>query len=239
MTFSVHRARRRGLTLIEVMIVLALMGLLMGTLVFGSGALFGASRRAAAGLFVAAVQKGLAHANTVGKPVRLSIDLTSGRLVLEESSTSLALRGPKTDEELEVEEGEEAPSLADLAVQDAQAAGDDFLAFATTPSSGFSPLDLLGQDGDLPGRAIDPSIKITKVQTEHDEEPIGEGFAYIYFWPGGVTERAIVQLGRGLEDEGVTVEISPLTGRARISRGKVDLPEAPSRDEEYSEREEP
>lgn len=239
MTSSAHRARRRGLTLIEVMIVLGLMGLLMGTLVFGSGALFGASRRAAAGLFVAGVQKGLAHANTVGKPVRLSIDLTTGRLVLEESASSQALRGPKTDEELALEEGQEAPSLADLAVQDAQAAGEDFLAFASAPSSGFSPIDLLGQDGDLPGRVIDPSIKITKVQTEHDEQPISEGLAYIYFWPGGVTERAIVQLGRGLEDEGVTVEISPLTGRAHISRGKVELPEQPSRGEEYSEREEP
>jgi len=220
------------------MIVLVLMGLLMATLVFGSGALFGASRRAAAGLFVAAVQKGLAHANTIGKPVRLSIDLAQGRLVLEESSSSLALRGRKTDEEIAAE-GEEAPSLADQAVSQAQAAGEDFLAFATAPSSGFTPLDLLGRDGELPGRVIDSSIKITKVQTEHDEEPISEGVAYIYFWPGGVTERAIVQLGRGIEDEGVTVEISPLTGRARISRGRVELPEPPSRGEEYSERDEP
>lgn len=234
-------ARTRGLTLIEVMIVLALMGLLMGTLVFGSGAFIGASRRAAASLFVAAVQKGLAHANTIGKPVRLTIDLAAGRLVLEESSSSEALRGPKSEAELEAEAAaaEEAPSLADVAVQEAQAAGEDFLAYASSPSSGFTPVELLGQDDEGSGRVIDPSIKITKVQTEHDEEPISEGVAYIYFWPGGVTERAIVQLGRGLEDEGITVEVSPLTGRARIVRGKVELPEPVDRDEEYSEREEP
>lgn len=238
MTRSADRAHARGLTLIEVMIVLVLMGLLMATLVFGSGAFIGASRRAAAGLFVAAVQKGLAHANTIGKPVRLSVDLTAGRLLLEESSSSLALRRTQPIEPIEGEESEQ-PSLADLAVQDAQAAGEDFLAFTGTPSSGFSPIDLLGQDGELPGRVIDSSIKITKVQTEHDDEPITEGVAYIYFWPGGVTERAIVQLGRGLSDDGVTVEVSPLTGRARISRGKVELPEPMGLDEEYSEREGP
>jgi len=232
------RPHQRGLTLIEVMIVLVLMGLLMGTLVFGSGALFGASRRAAAGLIMAGVQKGLAHANTIGKPVRLSIDMTAGRLMLEESTTSLALRHPKAPETTPAE-GEEQPSLADLAVQDAQIAGEGFLAFATSPSSGFSPIDLLGQEDDLPGRPIDPKIKITKVQTEHDEEPVTEGIAYIYFWPGGVTERAVVQLGRGLDDEGITVEVSPLTGRARVSRGKVELPEPVGLDEEYSERDGP
>lgn len=235
MTAAAHRARQRGLTLIEVMIVLALMGVLMATMVFGSGAFIGASRRAAAGLFVAAVQKGLSHANTVGKPVRLSIDMTAGRLILEESNSSQALRGPVPG--AEGEDGE-APSQADLAVAAAQAAGEEFLAAAGDPSSGFSPIDVLGQEDDLPGRALDPSIKITKVQTEHDEEPITEGLAYIYFWPGGITERAIVQLGRGLADEGVTVEISPLTGRAHISRGKVDLPEGLGDGEEYSERDE-
>jgi len=234
-TAAAHRARQRGLTLIEVMIVLALMGVLMATMVFGSGAFIGASRRAAAGLFVAAVQKGLSHANTVGKPVRLSIDMTAGRLILEESNSSQALRGPVPG--AEGEDGE-APSQADLAVAAAQAAGEEFLAAAGDPSSGFSPIDVLGQEDDLPGRALDPSIKITKVQTEHDEEPITEGLAYIYFWPGGITERAIVQLGRGLADEGVTVEISPLTGRAHISRGKVDLPEGLGDGEEYSERDE-
>jgi general secretion pathway protein H len=232
---TAQRARQRGLTLIEVMIVLALMGVLMATMVFGSGAFIGASRRAAAGLFVAAVQKGLSHANTIGKPVRLSIDMTAGRLILEESNSAQALRGPAPSVE---GEDAEAPSQADLAVAAAQAAGEEFLAAAADPSSGFSPIGLLGQDDDTPGRALDPSIKISKVQTEHDEEPITEGLAYIYFWPGGITERAIVQLGRGPTDDGVTVEISPLTGRARISRGKVDLPEGLGDGEEYSERDE-
>jgi len=231
------RARVRGLTLIEVMIVMALMGLLTATLVFGSGAFIGASRRAAAGLFVAAVQKGLAQANTVGKPVRLAIDLGAGRLVLEESNSSVALRGKPSDP-LETGDADAEAGAVQAAVAAAQAAGEDFLAYASAPSSGFTPIDLLGQDGDTPGRALDPSIKITKVQTEHDDEPISEGVAYIYFWPGGVTERAVVQLGRGLEDDGVTVEVSPLTGRARISRGKVDLPEPAGFGEDYSERDE-
>jgi general secretion pathway protein H len=78
-----------------------------------------------------------------------------------------------------------------------------------------------------------------KVQTEHDEEGVTEGVAYIHFWPGGVTERAIVQIARAGDDEGVTVVVSPLTGRAQIERGFVELPEDLLEGEEYSEREEP
>jgi general secretion pathway protein H len=184
---------------------------------------------------VAAVQKGLAHANTIGKPVRLAIDLGAGRLLLEESNSSVALRAKPSENP--DDEAEEA-SQVQAAVAAAQAAGEDFMAYASSPSSGFTPIDILGQEGDAPGRVLDPSIKITKVQTEHDDEGISEGVAYIYFWPGGVTERAIVQLGRGTEDDGVTVEVSPLTGRARISRGKVELPEPIGFGDEYSEREE-
>jgi general secretion pathway protein H len=77
------------------------------------------------------------------------------------------------------------------------------------------------------------------VQTEHDEEAIQRGIGYIYFWPGGVTERAIVQLTRPSDETGLTVEVSPLTGRARIARGFVELPEELFKDEDYSERDEP
>jgi general secretion pathway protein H len=77
-----------------------------------------------------------------------------------------------------------------------------------------------------------------KVKTEHDEEVINEGRAYIYFWPGGTTERAIVQLKKqGDKEPALTVVLSPLTGRAKIEKGEVDFPEPRGFEQEYSERE--
>jgi general secretion pathway protein H len=68
------------------------------------------------------------------------------------------------------------------------------------------------------------------VETEHDEEPVTEGRAYVYFWPGGLTERAAIRLKRSdSADDGLTVFISPLTGRASIERGKASFP-APRED---------
>ena len=80
------------MTLIEILIVISLMALLAGTVMFGSGMMGGAEQRAAAQLVVNGVRKGMARANTTGKPVRLVIDFETKSLVLEESSSTLALR---------------------------------------------------------------------------------------------------------------------------------------------------
>ena len=74
------------------------------------------------------------------------------------------------------------------------------------------------------------------VQTEHDSKAREKGRAYLYFWPGGGTERAVVQLERKGGEDALSVLVSPLTGRAHIERGKIDL-EEPRREEDYGMRE--
>lgn len=218
------------MTLIEIIIVVSLMALLMGTLVLGSGALIGANRRAAATLIVSAVRKGLAHANTTGKPVRLRMDLESERLVLEESASRQVLR--KSDEQ-EEEEAEKDAGEALLA--DVEQMAESILSGAPSGGSSFSPIEALGQDGDSPGRELGGKIRFVRVQTEHDQEPIEDGEAFLYFWPGGQTERAVIQIAQIGDDDGMTVVVSPLTGRADIERGLVELPEEVLDGEEYSE----
>lgn len=234
------------MTLIEIMIVVALIALLTATLIFGSGMFTGANRRGAATLIVVGVRKGLAQANATGKPVRLTLDLDNRRVVLEESSSREALRKSDAQEEEERIELEEE-SADDAAVSgtgeamlaDAEAMAEQILSGKAGTGSQFSPVDTLGQDGDSPGRELGRGVRFVKVQTEHDEDPITSGLAYIYFWPGGVTERAVVQIARESDEDGVTVVISPLTGRAEIQKGFVELPEDVLDGEEFSEREEP
>jgi general secretion pathway protein H len=223
------------MTLIEIMIVVGLMALLTATLILGSGVLLGANRRAAATLVVAGVRKGIAHANTTGKPVRLVLDMENERVILEESGSSLMLRKSDEEEEMELEEAQDA---GDRLFADAEALADSILSGAGSSGDRFSAIDALGQDGDSPGRDLGSGIHFVKVQTEHDEKPIEDGQAYILFWPGGLTERAVVQIAQKGDDEGLTVVVSPLTGRAVIERGLVDLPEEVFDAEEFSERDE-
>jgi general secretion pathway protein H len=81
-------------------------------------------------------------------------------------------------------------------------------------------------------------MRFARVQTEHDQEPVVDGQAFLYFWPGGQTERAVIQIAQIGDDDGMTVVVSPLTGRADIQRGFIELPEEVLDGEEYSEAEE-
>jgi general secretion pathway protein H len=221
------------MTLIEVLIVVVLVTLLSGTLIFGSGMLASTHQRAAAALIMGGVRLGLTRANATGRPVRMVFDLDERRIALEEATGSVMLR--VQDDEHATGAGAEATTEAE---REAQREAERILKGPRAPRAQFSPVKQFGfEDDDKPGRELGPGVRFRGVQTEHDSEPRIQGRAYLYFWPGGGTEAAAIQLQRG-ESEGLTVTVSALTGRAKIERGFIELP--PDRlERDYSEREEP
>jgi general secretion pathway protein H len=94
----------------------------------------------------------------------------------------------------------------------------------------------LGAHAEADGRELGAGIRYLGVHTEHDDQIRTKGRAYLYFWPGGGTERAVIQLARG-DDDVLSVLVSPLSGRAKVQRGKIEL-EAPRTEGDYGEREE-
>ena len=226
----VHSRRRvaRGVTLIEVLIVVTLLALLSSAVILGSGFVGSSRLRAAASLVVSSVRMGIARANAKGKPVRLVFDLEKNAVRLEQSSGRMLRRK---------EEGKSTGGGAKAATaleKEAQAETAKIMEGPRAPRAEFEPTKEFGKEG----RPLGSGVSFRQVQTEHDGEPRTEGTAYLYFWPGGDTELASVQLRKTGGGQGLTVMVSPLTGRARIERGSVELPE-PRSDGEYSEREEP
>jgi general secretion pathway protein H len=203
------------MTLVEVLVVVVLIAILSGSIVYGTGML-GASRlRAGTTLISSAVRLGVARANTSGHAGRLTLDLDHGRVLLEEASGSVMLREKKAPA------GGADPATE--AEQKAKAESDRILDGPHAPRAKFYPIKSFA---DTPqGRELGKGVEIAQVQTEHDDNPVTTGRAYIYFWPGGVTERAYVQLKRVGVEEAMTVIVSPLTGRAKIEKGRVDMPE--------------
>ena len=223
------RLQSRGVTLIEVLIVVALIAMLAGGVIFGSGMLCSSKLRSAATLVATAVRAGIARANSTGRPTRLVLDLEGERVTLEEATSSRMLR--------EKSKPAGGAQVATEAEQAAKAESDRILDGPKAPRTGFVPVPAFA---DSPtGRELGSGIDLVQVETEHDEEPVTSGRAYVYFWPGGIAERAHVQLRRAGDPGGLTVIVSALTGRTRVERGRLDLPKVRSdKEEDQGEREE-
>lgn len=227
MTTGRARAATLGMTLVEVLIVIVLIAMLAGATVFGSGMLRSSRLRAGSTLIGSAVRLGLARSNNSGHPTRLVLDLDQDRVLLEEASSSRMLR-----EKAAPAAGAEAATQAELA---AKVESDRILDGPQAPRATFKPV---AKFADTPeGRELGAGVDLVSVQTEHDEDPITSGRAYVYFWPGGMTERAHVQLKQIGSDSALTVVVSALTGRTRIEKGLVDFPEPRTdREEDQGER---
>jgi general secretion pathway protein H len=230
------RARNRAFTLVEVLIAIALIGVLGGTIITGSGMLGANQLRAAAGLVMSSVRLAASRANATGHAVRIVFDLDAQRISVEETEGRM-LRVKDTGDRKSsgVAAGAEAATEAEREAVD-YAKG--IIQGPRAPRAVFKPVKGLGFEGDaVGGRDLARGVKYRLVQTEHDHQPREQGRAYLYFWPGGGTERAVIQLVRDGDREGLTVLVSPLTGRARIERGAIAL-ESPDYGVDFDVREE-
>src|SRR5690606_30002931 len=151
------------------------------------------------------VRLAMTRAKAKGKPVRLVFDLQDHRVLLEERSGRM-LRDSSVAG---------GPEAATHAAQRARTEADRIRQRPQPPPPRSTPVAEYGAERKPPGERI----RFRQVQTQHDEEPIADGRAYLYFWPGGGTERAAIQITRQGDDEGLTVMVSPLTGRAKIEPG--------------------
>jgi general secretion pathway protein H len=226
----------RGFSLLEVLIVLALVAVMTTGVLAGTGLLGGAQERGASALVLAAIRVGMTRANTDGLPVRMVLDLDQSRVSLEQTRARM-LRVQSEDD------GEESATAGAAGATEAER-----LAEAETkriqdgprePRPSFSPLS---KDGDEisefgAGRPLGGDVRFLSVHTEHDSKARTEGRAYLYFWPGGGTERAVIVLGRPADDgEPRSIIVSALTGRANVTRGAVEFDE-PLSEVDFGERE--
>jgi len=102
-------------------------------------------------------------------------------------------------------------------------------------------MGLVASDPGKGHKALERGIKFRRVQTAHDLEERKEGRAYLYFWPGGQTERAAIQLKVGDNDDeknAITLVVAPLTGKVTVKDGAVEV-KKPLDDKDSSERLDP
>ena len=139
---------------------------------------------------------------------------TARRVSLEEASSSRMLR----DRRASPRGGAEAATEAEKAPRPR---AERILEGPQAPRAAFTPVAGFAAEAEIrQGRTLGSGVDLVAVQTEHDEEPVTSGRAYLYFWPGGETERASRSAqAQGRPRAALTVIVSPLTGRATHRQG--------------------
>jgi general secretion pathway protein H len=162
----------------------------------------------------------------------LVFDLDGSKILLEDTGDTLLVRNddPTGGSAAATPEERDAIEQAARILKGPQA-----------PRAQFSPVKALGFDPDTSGgRPLGKGVRFLRVETGHSPDGQTSGRAYLYFWPGGQTERASIQLapaGATSPNDGMTLVVSPLTGRVRTMAGAKSMD--PLRDDgTASEREE-
>jgi general secretion pathway protein H len=229
-----RHSRRRGLTLIEILVVLALIAVVTGVAVSGSQ-LPSARLKRSATMIASAIKVGYTRATATSRSVRLVMDIDSPRIWLEQSDIPMLVQSKDTS-------GAGGARAVTDAEKAALAEGENIIKGPAIPKPQFTPIDAAGFGAGAEGakgvHLLQRGIGFRSVQAGHDDSAHTSGRAYLYFWPGGMTERASIQLrvGQSADDAStLTLVVAPLTGKVAIKAGSVDLV-IPTDDDQASDR---
>lgn len=236
------RRGRGGFTLIEILVALALVGLMAALAVGWTARLSKSDLRATASNLGAAVRYLFDRASTTGKVHRLVIDFNTGKYWAEVSDDRFFLpRDRETDEsrQKDVEqiaeeqkaaaEAKEREVTADPAATD-QAALVDPSRYQVTEWKPKRPRFEAFQEHSFKPVQL-KKIKIADLFTPRYAKPISTGQGYIYFFPLGQTEPAIIHVSDATGQTFFSLLVHPLNGRVKMVGGYV----APRVDEQFDD----
>lgn len=202
-----------GFTLIEIIIVIAV----IAVAVSGIGIAFGAQKRSqirsASVRILAASRYAYNRALTRGVTVRIRFDLDQDTFSIEEAASAVAIQ--KSAEEEDKDAWKRATAALDQDEQDPTTTGD---------AGTFFPIS--NRDGEpikrYSSQKLGPSVKIDKIFVPHRPNSAVSGSESLYFFPGGFTEHALIQIADSEGQYPFTVEIHALTGKASIEAGRKE-----------------
>lgn len=218
--------RSRGFSLVEILVVVAILGLMLGASVYGFRSIAKSELRSSASKLAGAIRYCFDRAITTGAYYRIVLDLDGNKYWAERSDDRMYLSAGK----------ENAPGRGqafDLQAEEAKRDADEKKLEELSTSVGGALVNIdpppkpkrakfqTFKDTTLPQVKL-KRAKLFDVFTPRQREPYLKGRAYLYFFPDGHTERAIVRINDG--DDFYSLVVHPLTGRVEVMSGKVDIP---------------
>ncbi len=241
-----------GLTIIELLIVISIIALMTVVAVPNFNIVPGTEAAQKLGTLLGDVRAGYDMAVLNRKPYRLAFEFRTGDYWLEQTERQDFLLGDEeldrdpTPEETKDKEAtfeEDLKRYKELAGKEVEDSENERVIAPSSPllaaASRLKPAKwTMVDDVEWGKRSLGPSFVIRSMQTEHLQrlqtlEELGsDGYAYLYFFPQGYVERAVIHIAPAdLEDKAkldeltYTIQTQPFEGMAQAETGykEVDL----------------
>jgi general secretion pathway protein H len=215
----------RGFTLIEVMIAMALVALMVVAGVIGVRSLAKSDLRSTATRMAGAIRYLFDRASTTGRVHRLVLDFDAGKYWAEVTDDAFILGAGKETEETRKREAEKIAKE-----QEAKRIADEKDAFfGTQIPSRYIPKPFVPKRAKFDAfreMAVKPvtlrsSVVFADIYTPRLALPLTEGRGYVYFFPMGMTEAAVIHLSDKKGESFYTLIVHPLTGRVSVKNSFV------------------
>jgi len=213
------------MTIVEIMVIVAIAALVASVAVASIGSLGRVRLRGSSYLVASAIQRGFSYAATHGESARLVIDLDEHTVTLEQGEGRLLIDRSVEGGVEELSEEERAEMEAEAEPEEEEVTFDLGVESLTQQiRNGFHqgevprykpPVFAPIGDKRFDARHLEPRVVFLAVYSPLYDEPKREGKAYIYFFPDGMGDHAVVQL-QNKAGQVHSVEVQPLTGRARV-----------------------
>lgn len=214
----VRRGSRRGITLIEVMVTIAMLVVVSGILMFSVGRLFGLQQARAAKQL--GVTYELLHDQAIlnNATFRIAYHLDANKYTIEVGSgETLIFTDPDAREKYEDELEDRLRMFSDDELEEHKEGQSKF----SKLSSAFDSEVELPQ-GSTFARVYTPQYGGWVEPSGDPDEP---SIVYSYLFPNGFAEQVVIQItdvgGEDEEDDGYTVHVEPLSGRVHTTSGLI------------------
>ena len=240
---SRRQPTQRGFTLLEVLIVLGLVGLVTSSMVVGARSMAKSELRGSASKVAGTMRYLFDRASTTGKVHRLVLDFSTGKYWAEESDDRYFMPRERETEETraleaeEIAEEEEAKKVAEAAKNEKASAGEygyDFSHYDPKEWKSRRAKFSAFKETVLKTRQISGG-KLVGIYSPRVAEPVTQGHGYLYFFPMGQTESAIVYLSDAKQETFFSLVVHPLNGRVKVVGGYVKPPVDQTLDDEGTE----
>ena len=216
----------RGMTLIEIMIVLLILAMLAAGSIYTMSVLTHGQIKDEARRFTSAAQYTYNQAALTNRPYRLVIDLDEHTYHTEVSDSAVVIDESSDEAREAYDEGllpEEARMLEEQrrAERRGMFSEQDHDPFGISRRASFQQ----AEDRVLDARTLRHGIEFEFVRTEAHRREIRNGRAVVYFYPNGMQQQAVIVMHEPSSGARMTLITEPLTGRIRTYSGDYEVPD--------------